>query len=85
LLLEDVERYGAHTIASLLRLLSTLHNAPRREEVVHGEDTQKQAESSDAGASDTPASIEWARASVRLLKGKKICFNLQLSPCMNSQ
>jgi hypothetical protein len=85
LLLEDVERYDAHTIASLLRLLSTLHNAPRREEVVHGEDAQTQAEFSDAGASDTPASIVWSRASVRLLKGKKICFNLRRSPCMSSQ
>ncbi len=85
LLLEDVERYDAHTIASLLRLLSTLHNAPRREEIFHEEDAQTRVESSDAGASDTPASIVWARTSVRLLKGKKICFNLRRSPCMSSQ
>jgi hypothetical protein len=85
LLLEDVERYGAHTIASLLRLLSTLHRAPRREEVFHREDAQTQAESRVAGASDAPASIVWARTSGRLLKGKKICFNLRRSPCMSSQ
>ena len=84
-LLEDVERYGAHPIASLLRLLSTLHYTPRREEVVHGQDAQTQAESSDAGASDTPASIVWSRASMRLLKGKKLCFNLRRSPSMSSQ
>src|SRR6266702_360651 len=33
LLLEDVERYGPPSIAALLRLLSTLRNAPRRGEL----------------------------------------------------
>jgi hypothetical protein len=52
LLLEDVERYGAHTVAELLRLLSTLRYAPRRKEADQLEDTQSHGESSTPGVPD---------------------------------
>lgn len=51
MLLEDVERYGAHTIAGLLRLLSTLRYAPRREEADQMKESQTPAGPSEG---DTP-------------------------------
>jgi hypothetical protein len=70
LLLEDVERYGARTIAKLLRLLSTLRNAPRKEEVDHVEGTQIPSEPPDSGTREAPAVLDKTRASEQMLKGK---------------
>lgn len=52
LLLEDVERYGPQSIAALLRLLSTLHHAPRKGESDHAGNAHQ------PGASDEPATHE---------------------------
>jgi hypothetical protein len=46
LLLEDVERYGAHMVAALLRLLSTLRYGARKDEAGQ-EDAQPRTESSE--------------------------------------
>lgn len=58
LLMEDVERYGPHTIAGLLRLLSTLRHAPRRGEVDRAGDAQVLTESSESGTREAPAVSE---------------------------
>ncbi len=58
LLMEDVERYGPHTIAGLLRLLSTLRHAPRRGEVDHAGDAQVPTESSEPAMREAPAVSE---------------------------
>jgi hypothetical protein len=47
LLLDDVERYGASTIAALLRLLSTLRYVPRKEGVGQMVDAELSLESED--------------------------------------
>lgn len=58
LLLEDEERYGAHTIAGLLRLLSTLRYTPRNEEADQEGYTHIRPEASDPDTLDTSTSSE---------------------------
>lgn len=58
LLLEDVERYGPQSIAALLRLLSTLHNAPRRGELNQAGNAHIASESPEPAAQEAPGDAE---------------------------
>ena len=70
LLLEDVERYGAHTIAGLLRLLSTLRKAQRKEATDQEGGIQIQSEIPDADTQVASTSPEEVRAAVHPMKGE---------------
>lgn len=58
LLLEDVERYGPQSIATLLRLLSTLHNAPRRGELDQAGNAHIAGAPPEPGAQEAPGDAE---------------------------
>lgn len=68
-LLKDVERFGAHTIAELLRLLSTLRNPQRQQGVDQTQDAQDRPEFSELDEPATSTSTQEAPASEQEMKG----------------